>query len=134
MSFSSAAEDFCTGERGRLTTLPRQAGEKLSVLANKMTRGAEDAQDILDLVVVAQLRSWLVPPLKTYVDMSKQFGLQDFYRTIEEWEKSQPVGTPCFKKTNVMQQPPVNGRHSSHPYKKPLNCFHCGKAGHMSRC
>ena len=43
MSFSSAAEDFCTGERGRLTNLePRQAIEKMARLAGKIMKEAVD--------------------------------------------------------------------------------------------
>ena len=136
MSFSSAAEEFCTGEKGRLVTLePRQAIEKMSRLVSKITRGAGDIQEAEDLMVVAETRSWLVPTLKTYVDMSKQFGLQDYIRTIEEWERSQPVGTPCFKRIGPQQQPMSYKQNlqSSHPYKKSVNCYHCGKAGHMSR-
>ena len=92
MSFSSAAEDFKTGERGRLAKLePRQAIEKMSRLVSKITRGAADIQEAEDLMVVAETRNWLVPSLKTYVDMSKSFQLQDYVRTIEEWERSHLV-------------------------------------------
>ena len=80
MSFSSAAEDFCTGERGRLTNLkPRQAIEKMARLAWRIMRVAVDLTQAQNLVAVAQTRNWLVPhppPLKTYIDMSQTFGFQ----------------------------------------------------------
>ena len=133
MSFSSAAEDFCTGERGRLTNLePRQAIEKMARLAGKIMRNAVDLTQAQNLVAVAQTRNWLVPPLKAYIDMSQTFGFQEYIRKIEEWERSQPVGTSCFKK-NYPGHQQTNALKTNHPYKKPLTCFHCGKAGHVSR-
>ena len=133
MSFSSAAEDFCTCERGRLTNLePRQAIEKMARFAGKIMRDAVDLTQAQNLVAVAQTRNWLVPPLKTYIDMSQTFGFQEYIRKIEEWERSQPVGTLCFKKTYPGHQQ-TNALKTNHPYKKTLTCFHCGKAGHVSR-
>ena len=133
MSFSSAAEDFCMAERGRLTKLePRLAIEKMTKLVDKITKAAADVLEAGELMVVATTRNWLVPPLKTYVNMSKSFGLQNFVRTIEEWERSQPAGTPWFKDNSPIQQQPGSLRYSSHLYKKSINCFHCGKAGHVS--
>ena len=133
MSFSSAAEDFCTGERGRLTNLePRQAIEKMARLAGKIMKEAVDITQALNLIAVAQTRSWLVPPLKTFIDMSQTFGLQEYISKIEEWEKSQPVGTACFKKTYPGHQL-TSTFNKPHPYKKPITCFYCGKTGHVSR-
>ena len=113
ISFSSAAEDFCMAERGRLTKLePRLAIEKMTRLVDKITKGAADVQEAGELMVVATTRNWLVPPLKTYVDMSKSFGLQDYVRTIEEWERSQLAGTPWFEDNSPIQQQPGTPRYT----------------------
>ena len=72
MSFNRAPEDFKTGERGRLTTLePRQAIEKLDRLAKRITRTVTCEQEVRELMVVVEARLWLVPALKSYVDLSK---------------------------------------------------------------
>ena len=64
MTFSSAAEEFFTGERGRLTKLdPRQAAEKMLQLVCKLTQEAADVQEACEYVTVAALRSWMVSEL-----------------------------------------------------------------------
>ena len=68
-------------------------------LAGKVASKANDKQEILNCMGVAFTRNWLVSPFKSYVDMTRTFELNDYIRTIEEWERSQPVGTPCFTKT-----------------------------------
>ena len=69
MTFSSAAEDLCTEEKGRLIKLePRQAIEKMIRLAGKVASEAADKQEILNFKGVTLTGNWLVPPLKTYVD------------------------------------------------------------------
>ena len=94
MTFSSAPEDLCTGERGRLINLePRQAIEKMIRLAGKVASEAADKQETLNCMGVVLTRNWLVPPLKTYVDMTKAFEVHDYIRTIDEWERSQTEGT-----------------------------------------
>ena len=134
ITFSSAAEDLCTGERGRLFNLePRYAIDKMIRLAGKVASKANDKQEILNCMGVALTRNWLVPPLKSYVDMTRTFELNDYICTIEEWERSQPVETPCFKKTFQGHQQTNTFRQNSSLYKKPITCFHCGKQGHVSR-
>ena len=78
MTFSSAAEDVCTGERGRLFSIePRQAITKIIRLLGKLTNDAETIQDALNSIGVAMTRNWLVPSLKSYVDMSRKFERND---------------------------------------------------------
>ena len=135
MSFSSAAEAFCIGEKGKLHKLElRQATEKMSRLSYKITQEAEDARQAADNMTVAMMRSWMVPELKTYVDMKQQFELQAFIRTAEEWEISQPEGTSWFKKTGLQGTPPYRqSQTGSQTLKKNVTCYHCGKVGHVSR-
>ena len=136
LTFSSAAEDLCTEERGRLLNLePHQTIDKMIRLAGKVASEAEDKQDILNCMGVALTSNWLVPLLKSYVDMTRKFEVKEYIRTIEEWERSQPVGTPCFKRTFSGYQQTTMVRQNSNPYqpKKPVTCFHCGKPGHISR-
>ena len=136
MTFSSAAEEFFMGERGRLTKLdPRQAAEKMLRLVCKLIQEAADMQEACEYVTVAALRSWMLPELKTYVDMSKQSELQPFLRIAEEWERSQPEGTLLFKKSVQPGQSKLY-RQSQTPHtgvRKTMTCYHCGKVGHISR-
>ena len=85
-------------------------------------------------MVVAEVRHWLVPALKSYVDLSKAYTMRDFINTIEGWERAQPPGTPCFRKVYTGVQTQSSSFRSS-PYqpRKPVTYFHCGKAGHISR-
>ena len=58
MTFSSAAEEFFTGETGKLAKLdPRQAAQKMLRLVCKLTQEAEDIQEACKYVMVAALRS-----------------------------------------------------------------------------
>ena len=123
MTFSSAAEDLCTGKRGRLFSLePRQAIDKMIRLVGKVASEAEDKQDILNCMGVTLTRNWLDPPIKSYVDMTRKFEVNEYIRTIEEWERSQPVGTPCFQRTFSGYQQSNTSRQNSSPYqtKKPV--------------
>jgi len=58
----------------------------------------------------------------------------EFINTIQEWERLQPVGTPCFRKQKSHWGTHTN-RSQASPYqtKKPIVCFHCGKGGHMTK-
>ena len=58
MPFSSAAEAFCTGEKGKLTKLDvRQATEIMIRLANKITQEAEDVREAAEYMTIAKIRS-----------------------------------------------------------------------------
>ena len=83
-------------------------------LAGIIMRDAVDLIQAQNLIAVAQTRNWLVPPLKTYIDMSQTFGFQEYIRKIEECERSQPVGTSCFKKTYPGHQQ-TNAFKTNHP-------------------
>ena len=134
MTFSSAAEDLCMGERGRLFNLdPRQVFDKVIRLVGKLTKDAETKPEILNCIGVVLTRNCLVPSLKSYVDMTRKFELNEYVKIIEEWEHTQPMGTSCFKKTLTGFQQPTLTRQSNSQYqaKKPVTCFHCGKQGHM---
>jgi len=136
MTFCSAAEDMCSGERGRLWELDiRSSMTKLKQLVSRVTRDADTKHETVECVVVALMRDWLVYPLKSYVDMSRKFQVNEFVSTCEEWERSQPRGTQCFRKNKVSVAAPgkVGGNGNPFGTRKPLSCFNCGKSGHISR-
>ena len=56
MSFSSAAEAFCTGEKGKLTKLDVRQ-EIMIRLANKITQEAEDVREAAEYMTIAKIRS-----------------------------------------------------------------------------
>ena len=135
MTFGAAAEAFFSADRGKLTQISlRQAADKLTRWASKMTQEAEEKQEIIECMTVGALRAMMVPELKTYVDMSKQMELQPFLRITEEWERFQAQQKPIFKQQttptyNVMGK---TGQMSNTGIKKSVNCFYCGKHGHVS--
>jgi len=128
LTFSAAAEEFCTGERGRIWEKEgREATMRILSLLGQVTREAEDKRQILENIAVVTVRDKLVPDLKAYVDSSRKFELQEFLGVCDEWEKRQPVKTSWFKKK---PSPYVNNRSmgSSGMFagRKPVSCFACG--------
>ena len=96
MTFSAAAETLMTGNKGKLYALDhRQCKDKIKRLLEKVTRNATNVNEALDDITVAFMRQSLVPALKTYVDMKDTFESDEFSRTLDEWEATQP-GTTCF--------------------------------------
>ena len=131
MTFSAASETLLSGDRGKLYSLPhRQCKDRLMKLVEKVTRNAATLKEANQAIVIAFMRQNLVPALKTYVDLKGNFASEDFSRTIDEWESTQPVGTTCFKKQSTVASPT-----QSKPLlnKKTLSCFFCGKLVHISK-
>jgi len=136
LSFCSAAEDLCTGERGRLWEFEgRQTATKIRQLVKKVACDAESKDQMTDSITVALMRNRLVPSLKSYVDTARRFQIGDFLGTCEDWERSEPRGTSWFRKNRGGQIALGRQQGSNGPYpaKRPVTCFTCGKSGHMSR-
>ena len=89
MTIGTAAEAFFTGDRAQTS------GSKDGTL---VTQETDEKGEALKCVTVAALRAWMVPELKTYVDISKVTELQPFLRIAEEWERSQSEGTPLSRR------------------------------------
>jgi len=99
LTFSAAAEDFSTGERGRVWEKDgREATMKILSLLGQITREADDKRQILESLAVVTVRDKLVPELKSYVDSSRKFGLEEFLGVCDEWERRQPTKTSWFKR------------------------------------
>jgi len=85
LTFGAAAEDLCTGERGRIWEKDgREAAAKIKGLLGQVTKEADDKQQILECLTVVLLRDKLVPSLKSYVDSSRRFGYEEFLSACEE--------------------------------------------------
>ena len=131
MTFSAASETLLTGDKGKVYTLPhRQCRDKLFKLTQKVLSNAVTLKDATEAVVVALMRHNLNPTLKTYVDLKGTFWIDDFSRTIDEWEASQPTGAACFRKSSPILVPSVPKTVTG---KKSVTCFFCGKLGHVSK-
>ena len=131
MTFSAASETLLTGDKGKVFSLPhRQCRDKLFKLTQKVLTNAVTLKDATEAIVVAIMRQNLNPTLKTYVDLKGMFDIDNFSKTIDEWEASQPTGAACFKKLNPMLVPSAVKPVLS---KKSLTCFYCGKLGHISK-
>ena len=136
VTFNVAAEAFKTAERGKLTSMtPRLAADKMRRWACKITQGATSELECRELLVMAEMRHWLVPELKTYVDLARVRDLREFVKVVEGWESSQPSGTPCFRQItqNPQSNPPHSSRYSPYQPKRSPTCYHCGKVGHISK-
>ena len=135
MTFSAATETLMSGDRGKLYNLEhRQCRDKLKRLAEKVTRNAKFVGEALDAMVVDFMRQNVVPSLKTCVDMKGQFDVEEFSKTLDKWESTQPVGIACFRKQGLGVSTPPNKQSSTTSFpRKLVICFFCGKIGHMSR-
>ena len=136
VSFGVAAEAFKAAEKGKLTTMtPRTAADKMRRWAGKITQGATSESECRDLLVMAEMRHWLVPELKSYVDLARVKDLKEFVKVIEGWESSQPTGTPCFRHmySNPQSTQNSSSRYLPYPSKRSFSCYHCNKPGHISK-
>jgi len=124
---------MCTGERGRLWEMDiRPCAAKMRQLIRTVASEAESKDEMAKCVTVALMREHLVPDLKQYVETTRRFKYRDFFETCEEWERSQPRGTLCLRRTKP--HPTVQRyQNSSYTPKKPVTCFSCGKRGHMAK-
>jgi len=129
LTFSAAAEDLCTGERGKLWELSgRKATARIRTLLSHVAKDADTKQDMIDCITVALVRDRLVPTLKGYVDTSRRFNLEDFLSTCEEWEKGQPTQTSWFRKTKPHTVNPNRPQGGSNfvQSRRPVTCLSAG--------
>ena len=99
MTFSAAAENLMSGERGHVYNLDhRQCSEKL---VSKVMGSAGTLREAAEQMAVAFMHYNLNPNLKTYVDMKGVFDINRFSQTLDEWESTQPTQTSCFKRQSA---------------------------------
>jgi len=99
----------------------------------KVAKNATNDMEICQLLSVAFMRHNLDPSLKTYVDLKGKFSSEEFSRTINEWEATQPFGVSCFKKQANPSLADTQTVAKTSFAKKPGSCFYCGKPGHFSK-
>ena len=136
VSFGVAAVAFKMAEKGKLTTMtPRTAADKMRRWAGKITQGATSESECRDLLVMAEMKHWLVPELKSYVDLARVKELKEFVKVVEGWESSQPTGTPCFRHmySNPKSTQNSSSRYLPYPSKRSFSCYHCNKPGHINK-
>jgi len=134
MSFGSAAEDFFSGEKGAIWELGiRSSISKLKHLVLTMANDANSMEDVAEAVAIAAARDHLTPALKTIIDTGMHYSHKPFVEACEQWVKSQPRGTSCFRRPRLTNA--VSGKTSTNlPFnKRGVTCYSCGKSGHMSK-
>jgi len=139
-TYAAAAEAFFSANKGEIYTLDLQlAGDKLTRWANKMIDGAETRQDICERMAMGALRAYMIPELKTYLDLTKPTTKPEFEALAEQWVKSQLYKRSMYKQQGGYKQTDSfrYRQDSSSPYnsanRKPMTCYTCGKVGHMSK-
>jgi len=138
VSFCSAAEDWCTGEKGKVYKKdPRTALSRLRHLHRTLVRDAASFDEISEASAVAKARDNLKAECKAYIDLGKRHSYHEFILGCEEWIRQQPGEVSCF----VEQRTPNltvtrGGSHplGSHPQNRTKpSCYSCGKIGHLAR-
>ena len=72
----------------------------------------------------------MIQEFKTYMDLTEANCNPKYALKMEEWERSHPE----VKQRLKLDIPSSNRDHGSQPDgKRSVTCYHCGKAGHMSR-
>jgi len=140
LSFGSAAEDLCTGERGKVYDMDvRSSLSRLKHLVKAVAGDACSVEEMAEALAVALARDHLVPQLKMVIDTGMRFKYREFIESCEQWERSQPRGTSCYKKSRPGFTAPVrslgnNQANSGQPQGRARpTCFSCGKVGHLAR-
>ena len=137
LTFSHAAENIMTAERGKLTTLPvRQVMQKCERLLEKMVGDARTVREACTSFAVAIVRYNTNADLKQYLDIKGSFSKELFCRSIEEWLANKPGSTWGKKQEYVnpsYERQPNNRFQKPGLGKKQGTCYYCGKAGHYSQ-
>jgi len=134
VSFYTAAEDWCSGEKGKVFKKdPRAAVSRLRHLHKILVREAADFDQISEATAVAKARDNLKPECKSYIDLGKRHGYHDFILGCEEWVRAQPGEVSCFKQQRTPNLADARGTYQTQGSKPRVTCFSCGKAGHLAR-
>ena len=130
LMFSASSEAIMTANRGQILELPiRQAVDKTTTMIEKISAEATTIKESCQYTAIAITRYSLNPQLKQYIDLKGGFSKDEFCKTVEEWQATQPHGTKWSRITT-----PYDRSVSSNRQYGPSNaCFHCGKLGHVSR-
>jgi len=116
LSFGSAAEDFFSGEKGRVYELDvRPSLSRLKHLVKAIAGDALSIDEVAEKIAVAAARDHLVPPLRTIIDTGMRFQYKQFVESCEQWAKAQPRGTSCYRKLRSSFNTPLKGLGGSQP-------------------
>ena len=131
LTFAFMAEALFAPVEEADRTKPRVVNEKLKRCTKKLLQEAETAEEMIDKVAVAFLRSKLTMDLKKYLDLSETTTNSKYIMNIEEWAKCRGDSKSVFKDGSQEQ-----GYRHSQPnsgFQRLVTCFHCGKGGHISK-
>jgi len=135
LSFGSAAEDFFSGEKGGVYEMEiRSSLSRLQYLVKAVAGDTLSIDEVAEKMAVAAARDHLVPPLRTIIDTGMHFQYKQFLESCEQWAKSQPRGTSCYKKQTPMRS--LSNQHNNSGQlqnRARPTCFSCGKVGHLAR-
>ena len=131
LTFAFMAESLFAPVEEADRTKPRVVNEKLKHCTKKLLQEAETAEEMIDKVAVAFLRSKLTMDLKNYLDLSKTTTNSKYIMKIEKWAKCRGDSKIGFKDGSQEQ----GYRHSqpSSGFQRLLTCFNCGKGGQISK-
>ena len=133
MTNATAAEAYYSNNRELLYLPVMQTFTKLKRWLIKM-EGAVTEDLRRDKYMMGHVRSQLTPELKMFIDLSKPQTAARFESLVEQWSISQPSKCAVFiNKTTSTSRQSTYGLGSLSKGKKPLTCYHCGKAGHIAK-
>ena len=105
LTFGASSEAIMTAYRGQTLDLPiRQAIDKTARLVEKIVAEATTIKEACQYVAIAINRHSLTPQLK-YVDLKGAFSKDEFCRTVEEWQSTQPQGTKWSRRSTPYDKP-----------------------------
>ena len=137
LTFTAASESLMTLDNGKITKVPiRQAVQKVANILEKITAEATTLREGALYSAVAVLRFALGREVKQYTDIKGAFEWNEFSRTVEEWQRTNPDRSVWDSKyrqgSEKMMYKEKQGYKPFGQTKKQGECFACGKYGHFA--
>ena len=132
MSFASTAEALFKPVNVGEKPVPRKLADRLKIWVKKLIQEAETVAEIVEKLTVVFLMSKLSQELKEYLDLTETSTIPRHLIKINEWEKCRVESKPIYKQEESSRNTYKEARDCTE-FKKLVTCFHCGKAGHVSR-
>ena len=108
-----------------------EAARKVGKWAKSYTDGLDDLAAVTDRIVMGTLRAWMIPELKTFIDLEKPKTLPHFKSLVEQWKTNNQHKQVTFI-TKRSDNYGSSGKNFGAGGKKIFTCFQCGKPGHIA--
>ena len=132
MSFSAASEAIMSLDDGKVTKMSiRQGAQRVANCLKKACELAPTWGDTHMYGAVAVMRYYMHPEIKTYLDLKGIEKPEDYFKAVDEWQRTHPgrqvwdMKTKSFGERQPYRQTGINSRRQG-------ECYICRKPGHFA--